>query len=327
MAERTDRSGTRPADYAEKISARHWNLPGKGEMESARERTFIDDIVQKSHLEKELLSALDGVETVFDAGAGAGRFSILLARRGIRVTHFDISQPMIDKAKELAAREGAAENITFVRGALEDLSMFDDRSFDMVISFDAPVSYTYPRQEEVVAGLVRLAKKKIMLSVASRLGSLPYFANPSPKLQFLLDEGDDGWVRQCVEDWPEAVERYRFDEKACRAMMETGLFGPVEREIAAYERGEAPWPITYEFMPAELSALLEKNGVRNLSLAGPGAFARTVPREILLKIMSDERQRADFLDFCHDYDSNPAVCGMGKDNLFAKGDILPETDQ
>ena len=27
-------------------------------------------------------------------------------KKGLRVTHFDLSQPMIDKAKELAAKEG-----------------------------------------------------------------------------------------------------------------------------------------------------------------------------------------------------------------------------
>ena len=34
--------------YSRKIAQRHWNLPEKGEMESQREETFIDDIVQKS---------------------------------------------------------------------------------------------------------------------------------------------------------------------------------------------------------------------------------------------------------------------------------------
>ena len=87
-------------DYSRKISERLWNMPDKGELESRREETFIDDIIQKSHIEKELLSHLDGIKTVFDGGAGCGRFSILLAKKGCTVTHFDISQPMIDKAKE-----------------------------------------------------------------------------------------------------------------------------------------------------------------------------------------------------------------------------------
>ena len=38
-------------DYSRKISERLWNLPDKGELESKREETFIDDIIQKSHIE------------------------------------------------------------------------------------------------------------------------------------------------------------------------------------------------------------------------------------------------------------------------------------
>ena len=172
-------------DYSRKIAERQWNLPDKGELESRREETYMDDIIQKDHIERKLLDHLDGIRTVFDGGAGCGRFSILLARQGCHVTHFDISGPMIDKAKELAAREGVLDRITFVRGALEDLSAFPDRSFDLVISFDAPVSYTWPNQERVIGELVRIARKRIMLSVSSRLGSLPYLANPIQKNQFI----------------------------------------------------------------------------------------------------------------------------------------------
>ena len=48
-------------EYSRKISERMWNLRDKGELESRRETTFIDDIVQKSHIEKELLANLDGI--------------------------------------------------------------------------------------------------------------------------------------------------------------------------------------------------------------------------------------------------------------------------
>lgn len=87
-------------NYSRKISERLWNVADKGELESKREAMFIDDIIQKSHIEKELLANLKGIETVFDGGAGSGRFSILLAKRGCKVTHFDISQPMLDKARD-----------------------------------------------------------------------------------------------------------------------------------------------------------------------------------------------------------------------------------
>lgn len=308
-------------DYSRKISERLWNVPDKGELESHREETFIDDIIQKSHIEKELLANLDGIDTVFDGGAGCGRFSILLAKHGCKVTHFDISQPMIDKAKELAEKAGVLDKITFVKGALEDLSAYENKSFDMVISFDAPISYTYPNQKQVIGELVRIAKKRIVISVSSRLGYLPYLANPLQKNQFILDENcNDSWVKWCVANKQNVIDSFSFHKDNLEKLMSDGLMGG-EEEIAEFEQGGTPWCITYTFMPDELKTILSEFGVKNIELAGPGAYARTIPNELLVKIMNDPKQRAEFLDFCYQYDSNPFVCGMGKDNLLARGDL------
>ena len=318
----TSRKEKRNMDYSTKISERMWNLPDKGELEAEREQTFIDDIVQKAHIERELLSHLDGIQTVFDGGAGCGRFSILLARQGLQVTHFDISQAMIDKARELAEKAGVLDHITFVKGALEDLSAYTDRSFDLVMSFDAPISYTWPNQEQTIRELVRIAKKRIMFSVSSRLGALPYLANPLQKNQFILDKNSsDSWVQWCLNSRQQMIDGFTFREKNLLKTLDTGLLCDVEETKEAYDRGETPWCITYHFMPDELKQILENCGVKDVTLAGPGAFARTIPNEILVKIMNDPEQKKDFLDFCHLYDSNPYVCGMGKDNLFARGEI------
>lgn len=260
-------------DYSKKISERVWNLPDKGELESRREQTYIDDIVQKSHIERELLSSLDGIKTVFDGGAGCGRFSILLAKRGCKVTHFDISRPMISKAKELAEQEGVLERITFVKGALEDLSAFGNKAYDLVISFDAPVSYTYPKQEQVISELVRICRKRIILSVSSRLGYLPYLSNPIQKNQFILNQDcDDPFVKWCISNKADAVKNFRLDRTEIEKLWADGLMGG-EDEIAEYEQGGAPWCITYTFMPDELKGILERLGVRDIKLAGPGAYA------------------------------------------------------
>ena len=308
-------------DYSQKISERQWNLPDKGELESRREATYIDDIVQKDHIQRKLLERLDGIRTVFDGGAGSGRFSILLAKQGCQVTHFDISQPMIEKAQHLAAKEGVLDRITFVKGAIEDLSAYHDRQFDLVISFDAPISYTYPNQNKVIGELVRIAGKRIMISVSSRLGSLPYLANPIQKNQFILDENcDDPFVQWCITNREQMISGFTFNKQNAEKLLADGLMGG-EEEIAQYEQGGAPWCITYTFMPDELERILSGYGVRNIQLSGPGAYVRTIPREILTKIMNDPKQRQDFLDFCYRYDSNLYVCGMGKDNLLAVGEI------
>lgn len=307
-------------DYSQKISERQWNQPDKGELESHREETYIDDIIQKDHIERKLLENLDGISTVFDGGAGSGRFSILLAKKGLKVTHFDISQPMIDKARELAEKEGVSDKITFVKGALEDLSAYKDGEFDLVMSFDAPISYTYPNQERVLSELVRIAGKRIIISVSSRLGSLPYLANPIQKNQFILDENsEDPFVQWLIGHREEALGNFTFKKADLDKLLEDGLMSG-ENEIAEYENGGAPWCITYTFMPDELEKILTGLNISNIRLSGPGAFGRTLPREILLKIMNDPKQKKDFLDFCYVYDSNKYVCGMGKDNLLAIGE-------
>lgn len=308
-------------DYSQKISERQWNLPDKGELESRREQTYIDDIIQKDHLQRKLLENLEGVKTVFDGGAGSGRFSILLAKLGCEVTHFDISQPMINKAKELAETEEVSDRITFVKGALEDLSAYADHSFDLVISFDAPISYTYPNQEKVIRELIRIARKRVMFSVSSRMGSLPYLCNPVQKNQFILDENsDDPFVKWCVANRENAFASFHFNKQRAEQVFSDGLMGGQD-EIDEYENGGAPWCITYTFMPDELEKIMRECGVKHTRLSGPGAYARTIPHEILVKLMNDPEQKKDFLDFCYQFDSNPYVCGMGKDNLLATGTI------
>ena len=308
-----------PFDYG-KASERFWNLSWKGMEEARREQQFMDDIVQKAHLERAILAELEEVETVLDAGAGSGRFSVMLAKQGRKVTHFDISKAMIDVAKAYAEREGVLENITFVQGRLEDLSAYADRAFDMVLSFDAPVSYTWPLQEQVLAELVRITAKTLMVSVSSRPGHLPYELGGNPKSQFLLDPTDsDPLIRWYVEHEQETKDTFRIDLEEVNRVWETGVMGDAANIRSDYEQGKSPWPMTYLFQPEELREILTRNGLRAVRLAGPGAYARCLPREMLHRLLTDPAHRNTFLDFCQKFDSQESVCGMGKDNLLAVG--------
>lgn len=306
---------------ANEIASRFWNLPQKADEEMEREHTFIDDIIQKAHIEREILAHLDGVQTVFDGGAGYGRFSILLARRGLQVTHFDLSLPMIEKAKALAAQANVLDRMTFVHGSLEDLHAYRDRCFDLVLSFDAPISYTYPNHGKVIGELARICDKRMIISVYSRLG-WTYLFDPAQKLKYILDkDSQDFLVRWTMEQGLPQQKNHKPDMDAARALFETGLMESPEETAAAYEAGQTPWPISYAFMPDELQGMLEQNGAKKVKLAGPGALSRAIPGAVLRNIMQDEEQKRAFLDVCYWYDSQPWCAGMGKDNLVATAEL------
>ena len=138
---------------------------------------------------------------------------------------------------------------------------------------------------------------------------------------FILDENsDDPFVQWCVANRNQMIDGFTFSKKNAEKLLADGLMGG-EEEIAQYKEGGSPWCITYTFMPDELEGILSGYGVKNIGLSGPGAYGRTIPREILVKMMKNPEQKRAFLDFCYRYDSNPYVCGMGKDNLLVVGDI------
>ena len=75
----------------------------------------------------ETLGLPDSYGRVLDMGCGAGRVTHALAERFDEVVGYDISPTMLE-----LAREDAADNERFVLNESNDLSPFDDESFDLV---------------------------------------------------------------------------------------------------------------------------------------------------------------------------------------------------
>lgn len=305
-------------DY-ERVAEKFWSLPQKPGEEVNRDRLFMDDQILHAHLEKEIERHLEGVGTVLDAGGGTGRFSVWLAKLGYRVTHLDISVPMLEKARERAEEAGVAGRISFVHGKLTDLTAYPDGGFDLAISLDAPVSYTYPHHGRVIGELARVASQAVVLCVSSRLGGYPGRLAPAGKKPFLVDETDpDSANRWYVREW-ERRDGWRPDFEDAERLWCTGLFADPDQVFEQMEHGGTPWPVTYAFRPEELSAMLHGAGLEDVRLSGPGALARTIPGDILRKLLYTPEYRTRFLEQCYRFDSEPSVCGMGLHSLVASG--------
>jgi SAM-dependent methyltransferase len=81
------------------------------------------------------IDALRPGETVVDLGSGAGMDAFLAAKQvgpGGRVIGVDMTDAMLDKARENARKTGAA-NVEFRKGQIEDLPI-EDESVDAIIS-------------------------------------------------------------------------------------------------------------------------------------------------------------------------------------------------
>ncbi len=79
---------------------------------------------------------------VLDAGGGPGRYTIELAKRGYDVVLLDLVPEMLKAAERNIKRASAQERVKqIIEGSIDDLSMFDNGSFDAVLCLGAPLTH------------------------------------------------------------------------------------------------------------------------------------------------------------------------------------------
>jgi SAM-dependent methyltransferase len=107
--------------------------------------------------------------------SGGGLQSILYARAGAEVTVLDISREMLQQDRELARELGLT--IRTVHGSMDNLQIFGDRSFDLVVQ---PVSTCYvPDVVRVYAEVARVLQEGSLYIVQHKQpGSLQASAIP-----------------------------------------------------------------------------------------------------------------------------------------------------
>ena len=107
--------------------------------------------------------------SICDAGCGVGSLSIPLAEAGAKVYASDISDKMVEEAKERAKEIfGNADNPTFAVQDLETLS----GSYHTVICLDVLIHYPQEKADEMISHLCSMAQSRIILSFAPKTFAL-----------------------------------------------------------------------------------------------------------------------------------------------------------
>ena len=117
-------------------------------------------------------------DRVLEVGAGAGRFTIELARLGAHVLVTDISQVQPDlNQKHLRDADLETQVLGRELADVTDLEEIDDASFDGVVCYGGPLSWALDRADDGMAELLRVVKPggAVLVSVMSLYGSFRAF--------------------------------------------------------------------------------------------------------------------------------------------------------
>ena len=111
---------------------------------------------------------------VLEIGAGAGRFTQVLAGLGAQILVADISSVQLDLNKRFAAELGFKDAVlNWQQVDICDLSLFESSSFDYVVAYGGPFSYVLEKRDLALAECLRLLRPGglLILSVMSLWGS------------------------------------------------------------------------------------------------------------------------------------------------------------
>ena len=146
---------------------------------------------------KYIEESLAGIETpaILEVGAGTGRYSVALAKQGLRVTAVELVEHNLDV---LRSKLDGTEPITAMQGNALDLSALPDDAFDLTLVL-GPMYHLYTREDKLraLSEAVRVTKPGGRILVA-------YCMNESTVIQFMFGKNhlwDERYQAMLTPDW------------------------------------------------------------------------------------------------------------------------------
>ncbi len=106
---------------------------------------------------------------LLDAGCGTGAFSVEAARRGAEVTAIDLSETLVNLAKERTTTDLGQGSIDFKVGDLLDPTL---SGFDYVVAMDSLIHYELEDKVKTLASLASRTSQSIVFTFAPKTPAL-----------------------------------------------------------------------------------------------------------------------------------------------------------
>jgi 2-polyprenyl-3-methyl-5-hydroxy-6-metoxy-1,4-benzoquinol methylase len=205
-------------------------------------------------LEKEL--GFDKSLKLIDIGCGTGRHSIELSKRGYSVTGIDLSESMLEKAREKARQQ--ALQIDFLRHDARDLPF--DGQFDVAIMLcegGFPLMETDEMNFEILRNVSKSLKAQSKFIFTTLNGLFPLFHSIN---EFHAEGGNEGNATYDSKNFDLMTLR---DHNLTKFVDDSG----VEKEIECNER---------YYLPSEITWLLKTLGFTKIEIFGAklGVYSR-----------------------------------------------------
>jgi ubiquinone/menaquinone biosynthesis C-methylase UbiE len=113
-------------------------------------------------------------DSVLEVGAGAGRFTIELAKLGAVITVGDISSEQLRLNQKYAVKYQSETSVSSrLQLDITDLSMFETATFDIVVCYGGALSYVLEQASIALDEMLRVLKPEgyLLLSVMSLIGT------------------------------------------------------------------------------------------------------------------------------------------------------------
>lgn len=187
------------------------------------------------HYLKEYVRSQD---SVLELGAGAGRFTIELAKLGASITVGDISAEQL-KLNQKYVGEYKYEAAIASRLQLDiiDLSMFEADTFDTIVCYGGALSYVLEEASTALTEMRRVLKPEgyLLLSVMSLIGTTQkYFESITEEPDFtqLVNQVNQNGLLDRAESNKNSLKMYRAKE--LRQLLEARQFTVVAMSASNY---------------------------------------------------------------------------------------------